>query len=152
MKIIRLVLSITVAVVLTVLTACSSSPTQVAVEVSYDDFMEVKDTISRHVSKEIEVSVDSSFTVTLWSNATTGFKWSELAIIRDHNVVQQIGHEYIAPVDNGGTPSPPGTAGNEVWTFKALKKGTSDISMEYSQPWEGGEKDAFGFFLTVVVK
>ncbi len=45
-----------------------------------------------------------------------------------------------------------GADGIEVWTFKALKIGTSDISMEYSQPWEGGEKDAYGFFLTVVVR
>ena len=151
MKKIKLILSITVPVVLMALTACSSGPAQVAVEVSYDDFLEVQDTISRHVSKEIEVPAGSSFIVTLWSNATTGFKWSESATISDKNVVQQIDHEYITPVGNGGTP-PPGTAGSEVWTFKALKKGTTDISMEYSQPWEGGEKDAFGFFLTVVVK
>ena len=139
-------------IVLMVLTACSSSPTRPSVEVSYDDFLEVQDTISRVVSKEIEVAADSSFTVTLWSNATTGFKWSELATIGNQNIIQQTDHEYVAPSGNDDTPPPPGTSGNEVWTFKALQKGTSDIHMEYSQPWEGGEKDAFSFFLTVVVK
>ena len=33
------------------------------------------------------------------------------------------------------TPPIPGTAGEEVWTFKALKKGTTTIYMEYSRPW-----------------
>jgi len=45
-----------------------------------------------------------------------------------------------------------GAPGKEVWTFKALKKGTTKIAMEYSQPWEGGEKGGWTFNLTVVVK
>ncbi|MCD6567992.1 MAG: protease inhibitor I42 family protein [Dehalococcoidia bacterium] len=45
-----------------------------------------------------------------------------------------------------------GAPGKEVWTFEALEKGSSTISMEYSQPWEGGEKAAQTFSLTVVVK
>jgi predicted secreted protein len=39
----------------------------------------------------------------------------------------------------------------EFWTFKALMKGTSTISMEYSQPWDGGTKKAQTFSLTVTV-
>jgi len=45
-----------------------------------------------------------------------------------------------------------GAGGEEVWTFKALKAGTSKISMEYSQSWEGGMKAAETFALTVVVR
>ena len=152
MKKIKTIFVISVVIILTGLTACSSGPTRPSVEVSYEDFLEVQGTISRLVSKEIEVSAGSSFTVTLWSNATTGFNWSELATIGNQNIVEQIDHEYVAPYSDDDTPTPPGTSGKEVWTFKALKKGTSDIHMEYSQPWEGGEKDAFSFFLTVVVK
>ena len=113
--------------------------------------MKVQDTISRHVSKEIEVSAGSSFTVTLRSNQTTGFKWSERAQVNGQTVLRQTGHEYLASQTTGDKPPAPGTPGNEVWTFNALKKGTTDISMEYSQPWEGGKKDAFGCFLTIVV-
>ncbi len=47
MKKLKLILPITVAAVLLILTACSSGPAQLSVEVSYDDFMKVKDTISR---------------------------------------------------------------------------------------------------------
>ena len=130
------------------LIACSSAPMQASVEVSYDEFLKVKDTISRHVTRSLEVPAGSSITVTLWSNQTTGFKWSEAAIIADQSLIQQIEHKYVPPEDKELV----GASGKEVWTFKALKKGTTTVSMEYSQPWEGGEKDAYGFFLTVVVK
>lgn len=148
MENVKLILAATLVAVFLALTACSSDLAQVVVEVTYDEFLEVKDTISRHVSKNIEVSAGSSFKVALWSNQTTGFKWSESAIIGDRSVIQQLDLEFVPPEEGEVV----GADGVEVWTFKALKTGISDISMEYSQPWEGGEKDAYGFFLTVVVK
>jgi len=45
-----------------------------------------------------------------------------------------------------------GAGGEEVWTFKALKPGTSSLSMEYSQPWDGGTKAGQTFVLNVVAK
>ena len=137
-----------VAILFLLLGACSSAKPQYSVQAQYEEFAAVQETISRHVTKSIDVPAGSSFTVTLWSNQTTGFKWSELAMIGDQPIVQQIDHKYTAPEDKGIV----GAAGNEVWTFKALKSGTTMISMEYSQPWEGGQKDAFGFFLTVNIK
>ena len=127
------------------LLACSSGAKQVSVEI--DDFMKVQ-----HISQEVEVSVDSSLTVTLGSNPTTGFRWSESAEISDTSVLEQTDHEFIAPEGEGDTPPAPGTSGQEIWTFKALKKGTTEVSMEYGRPWEGGEKAEWTFVLTVVVK
>jgi len=136
--------SITVAISLC-LFACSPTPKEVSVEASCDDFMKLK-----HISKEVEVPVDGSLTVTLCSNPTTGFQWSELAQISDQTVLQQVDHKFVIPERE--PPPPPGTPGQEVWTFKALKEGESIISMEYSRPWEGGEKGVWTFVLTVVVK
>jgi inhibitor of cysteine peptidase len=102
----------------------------------------------KHISKEVAAAVGDSFTVTLCSNATTGFKWSESAKISNPAVVQQIGHEFVSPEAKGVV----GAAGKEVWTFKALKKGTSTVSLEYSRPWEGGEKGEWTFNLTVAAK
>jgi inhibitor of cysteine peptidase len=99
------------------------------------------------ISKNAQVSAGSSFTVTLCSNQTTGFQWSESAQISDQTVIRQTGHKFEPP--KGGLV---GAAGQEVWTFEALKKGTSTISMEYSRPWEGGEKGTWKFNLTIVVK
>ena len=126
--------------------ACAPSTGSVSTEVSCDDFMD-----QNHVSKEVEVAAGNSFTVTLCSNASTGFQWTEKAQISDQAVLEQLGHETVAPGAGGDKPPAPGTAGKEVWTFKALKKGTSAISLEYSRPWEGGEKGVWTFNLTVVV-
>ncbi len=140
----RLILMCAVAAISLPLFACS--PKQVFVDVSCDDFYK-----QQHISKEVEVTVGDSFTATLCSNPTTGFLWSESAQISDLTILQQTDHKFIPPGAED-KPPPPGTPGQEVWTFMALKKGTSEISMEYSRPWEGGEKGEWTFVLTVIAK
>jgi inhibitor of cysteine peptidase len=138
-----LILTCTALILLLCLPSCT---TGASVEVSCDDFMQQK-----HISKEVGVAVGDSFTVTLCSNATTGFQWSESAQISDPTVIQQMKHESVPP----GTEEAEGLVGapgKEVWTFKALKKGTSTINLEYSRPWEGGEQGEWTFNLTVVIK
>ena len=106
----------------------------------------------QHFNQEVEVAVDGSLTLTLYSCPSEGRQWSE-AQISDQNMLQQTGHELVMPEAKGGRPPVPGTPGQEVWTFKPLKKGTCAISMEYTHPWEGGEKEPMlTFALTVVVK
>jgi len=100
-----------------------------------------------HASKQIEVNAGESFAVTLCSNATTGYKWSESALISDTTVVQQLSHDVLAPKDTSLVGAP----GSEIWTFEARKKGISTITMEYSRPWEGGEKGTWTFNLIVTV-
>ena len=122
------------------LSACTNK--QVSLEISCDEFMQ-----EQHFTWEVKVDAGDSVTVTLCSNPTTGFQWSELAQISDQTMLQQTDHEFVP----AGTDIP-GAAGKETWTFKALKKGTSEASLEYSQPWEGGEKGEWTFNLTVVVE
>ncbi len=124
--------------------ACLPASKQASVEVSCDDFMK-----DQHISGETEVSVDGSLTVVLCSNPTTGFLW-ETPQITDQTVLEQVDHKFVSPESE--PPPPPGTPGQEVWTFKALKEGESTISIAYSRPWEGGEKGEWTFTLTVVVK
>jgi len=139
----KLILVAIIAAVSLLLVACASPS---SVEVSYDDFIELPPG-ERDISKEVEVAVDNSFTVTLSSSPTTGFEW-ESAQISDQSVLQEVAHKFVPPE----AKNVEGAAGKEVWTFKALKKGTSTISIDYSRPWEGGEKGAWTFNLTVVVK
>jgi len=108
----------------------------VSVDASYD-------------GKEVEMTAGSSLTVSLKSNATTGFKW-ELASNTDESVLEMSDQEYEAPQQT--EPPLMGASGKEVWTFKALKEGQSIITLEYNQPWEGGTKAAEKFTLTVVVE
>jgi len=122
-------------------------PKQVSVEVSNADFQTASASNGGSVSKTIEVASGGSLVVTLWSNATTGYSWPESATISDPGVLQQTNHEYVAP-----QTGLMGASGKEVWTFKASKAGTCEVSMNYSQPWEGGQKNTYGFLLTVTVK
>lgn len=134
----------TIVLILLCLPACSSAT---PVEVNCDKFREQK-----HLTNKLEVSTGESFTVTLCSNPTTGFKWQETAQISDQTVLQQTGHKFVAPEAEGSKPPAPGSSGVEIWTFKALKKGNTTVYMEYGRPWEGGEKGVWTYKLTVVVK
>jgi inhibitor of cysteine peptidase len=95
--------------------------------------------------KQVELSVGQSLVVTLESNASTGYSWY-LAQNSDGSVLDNTGNEYVAP-----QTTLVGAGGKEEWTFKALKEGTSTISMGYSRPWES-TPPAETFDLTVVVK
>ena len=106
----------------------------------------------QHFSQEVEVAVDGSLTLTLYSNPSEGRQWSEVQI-SDQTVLRKVDHKFVAPEYKDDRPPPPGTPGEEVWTFKALREGTSTIFMEYTHPWEGGEKEPMlTLVLTVVVK
>jgi len=138
----KIVLVCIVAAISLCLFACSPAPEQVSLEVSCDDFGQ-----EQNITRQVEVTAGGSLMVTLCSNATTGYQWSETAVIGDNTVVQQTSHKFESPEsDLVGAP------GQEVWTFNALKKGTSTISMVYSQPWEGGEEASWTFDATVNVK
>ena len=141
----KLILICVMAAISLCLLACSPTPKQVSVDASCDDFTKLQ-----HISQEVEVAVDGSLTVTLCSNPTTGFQWAESAQISDQTILQQTDHKWVVPEPE--PPPPPGTPSQQVWTFKALKEGESTISVDYSRPWEGGEKGAWTFVLTVVVK
>ena len=131
----KLVLTCTIAAILLCLLACAPAPQEVSVDASYS-------------GKEVELGVGGPLLVTLESNpGSTGFEW-ELAEISDETVLQKVDQRY-EPQGEGGMVGAPG---KEIWTFKGLKKGETNISMEYSQPWEGGTKAAETFELTVVVK
>ena len=80
--------------------------------------------------KQVELSVGQSLVVTLVSNASTGYSWY-LAQNSDETVLNNTGNKYVAP-----QTTLVGAGGKEEWTFNALKKGNSTISMGYSRPWE----------------
>jgi inhibitor of cysteine peptidase len=124
------------------LAACTPSPGTTSVHIACNDF-----NAQPNISKQLTVAAGSTFTVTLCSNATTGYQWSESAQISDPSVAQQLSHVTLAPQNTNVVGAP----GSEVWTFKALKKGTTTIHMDYSRPWEGGEKGTWTFDLNVTV-
>ncbi|MFC1902162.1 protease inhibitor I42 family protein [Chloroflexota bacterium] len=142
---IKPILMLTAIIVSILLVACAALGQKAWVEVSSDEFND-----NHHINQVLEVQTGETFDVKLGSNPTTGFQWSEEAQISDTAIAIQEGHEFIGPESE--PPPPPGTPGQEVWTFKALKKGSSTIYLEYSRPWEGGEKGEWTCTVNVIVK
>jgi inhibitor of cysteine peptidase len=142
-----------IALVTLVSVGCANEPKVAAndlpvasISVSCDEF-----SADQGISKEIQVSAGSSVTVTLCSNPTTGFQWGQ-AQIADPTVAAEADHKFVEPNQSVDGQLLMGAPGQDVWTFKALKKGSTTISMDYSRPWEGGEKAEWTFNLTITVK
>ena len=128
------------AAILLAAIACAPASGQTAVVISCDEFAK-----QAAMTREIHVPAGSTLNVTLCSNGTTGFSWEE-AKVADAAVLEQASHEIKEPASNAM-----GAPGSEVWSFKALKKGTTAASFAYSRSWEGGEKGVWTLELTVVV-
>jgi len=94
---------------------------------------------------EFQAEIGDKITVKLCSNPTTGFKWNYKTTIE--NVLKEEDYDFEEP--KGDVL---GAAGIEVWTFEAVEKGTTEVRMEYSQPWEGGLKAEWTYTMTVTVQ
>jgi len=92
------------------------------------------------------VTVGEEFKITLDSNATTGFQWS-LAVPVDESVVKLVSNAYEAP-----QTALVGAGGKEVWTFRAVGRGRTEIRMKYSRSWEKGTVPARGAVFSVRVE
>ena len=84
----------------------------------------------KETSNRLEVTLGQDFSVTLASNATTGYHW-ELAAPLDESVVKLVGSEYKTP-----QTSALGAPGQEIWIFRAVGKGQTVIDLKYVRPWE----------------
>lgn len=93
----------------------------------------------------IAVRVGDQFSISLPSNHTTGFGW-RIAEGMSSTVLKMAGSKYVAP--SGGFV---GRGGSEIWTFTALHKGNTAITLEYVRPWEKGVKPAKSQAFAVVV-
>jgi inhibitor of cysteine peptidase len=78
-----------------------------------------------------ETTVGKTFTIALDANATTGYNWSQT--IKDKAVVAYVDNAYVAAATD---PQVVGGGGTDTFTFKAVGKGTTTITLTYARPWE----------------
>ncbi len=135
----RILLIFTITTLL-LMSSCIVTSHDFNVEISCDEFYE-----NNHHSGEFEVEVGDKIRVELCSNPTTGFQWDYKTPVQ--NVVKEEDHDFEPP--EGDVP---GAAGIEFWTFEAVEKGTTEVQMEYSQPWEGGLKAEWTYTISVTVE
>jgi len=97
--------------------------------------------------KTIIAAPNQSITLTLDSNATTGYKWN-LTGEPNAQIVKFVSSNYNAPQNTGGLV---GVGGTETWKFQAIGAGTTTLKLAYFRPFD--PKDVGGeFTLTVTVK
>jgi inhibitor of cysteine peptidase len=78
----------------------------------------------------ITVKVGQEFTITLHSNATTGYQWSLVGTLDATRVaLVGTGSRYVRTEGDA-----PGSGGVEIWTFKAVGAGQATITLLYSRP------------------
>ena len=145
------VLSMIVGIIVSLaVLGCAAKQSPVSPQGSQTKTIEVSDAElqnQRFITRGITLAVGDTLGVTLASNASTGFSWTAQTQIGDSTVIQQTSHESVGP-----TAAPPGASGTEVWTFKALKAGTTTIATDYNRPWPGGTKGAWTFTANITVQ
>lgn len=97
---------------------------------------------------QVEPAVGESFTVSLCSNPSTGYSWSE-DVGYDRAVLELADREFVS----GTAASPPavGAAGSEVFTFEVIGKGSTTIEMTYGRSFEPDQPPAWTYRLPVLV-
>lgn len=99
------------------------------------------------MTTSVDLAAGSSLVLSLCSNPSTGFRWSDAAS-SDPAVASVSAWAYQElPSESGMT----GVAGAEHLTVDAHATGAAVITASYDQPWEGGEKGAWSLELTVNV-
>jgi len=101
-----------------------------------------------HITRQIEITNGTSLILTLCSNPSTGYKWSETAKISDNTVIQQINHSYLEPTDKNLIGAP----GKQVWTFEGIKKGTSSVYLGYTRDETKSEMGEWTYELKIDVR
>ena len=79
------------------------------------------------ITQNITLDAGNTLVVKLGSNYTTPYRWTPETKIGDPGIVKQTNHEFVPPSSDAlGAP------GAEVWTFTALKPGTTTIGTSYT--------------------
>jgi inhibitor of cysteine peptidase len=127
MILVKIRLLVTVAMLVSLmLVGCAfqsrDPPSTKTLQVSIDDVL-----TQRLITQNVTLAVGNTLTVKLASNYTTPYRWTPDTKIGDETIVKQTSHRFVHP-----TTDALGAPGTEVWTFTALKPGTTTISTSYA--------------------
>ena len=83
-------------------------------------------------AQTINAGVNQEFMIALDSNPTTGYNWEEKHDAAMLNLVESI---YEPDTPAAGLV---GAGGTQYFQFKALKTGSTEITLTYKRSWESG--------------
>ena len=79
----------------------------------------------------INIDINQKFIIALDSNPTTGYSWQASY---DESTLELVGKSY--EMGEKAKQGAVGAGGVEYFQFKALKTGTTEITLIYKRPWE----------------
>ncbi len=79
----------------------------------------------------ISVGVNQEFVIALSSNPTTGYTWQET---HDQTMLELVKSEY--EMGEGAKQGVVGAGGTELFRFKTLETGNTEITLVYKRAWE----------------
>lgn len=85
-----------------------------------------------YTTKNINVKLNDELTIALDSNPSTGYEWYPNY---DTNFLEMVSSYYIPSNENCGAP------GTDVFVFKALKTGETDVIFKYQRIWDPNPED-----------
>jgi inhibitor of cysteine peptidase len=94
--------------------------------------------------KSIQVSQGDQVAIRLGENPTTGYGWAVDQINPD--VMKPVGSDYEPASDSGI-----GGGGERIFTFTAVKVGSSPIQLKLWRKWEGDKSIRQRFQVTIEV-
>lgn len=94
-------------------------------------------------AEEIDIKNGEQFSVVLESNPTTGYQWSAQY---DKEIIKLIDDKYEPLNKNQQIVGAPG---KQMFVFKALKKGKTELKFEYARTWEKDSIDSKAFRVTI---
>ena len=97
-------------------------------------------------AKILEATVGNEFKIAIPSNPSTGYHW-ELGDDLDESIVTFVS-KYYSPK----TSAAPGSSGQDVWVFKAIKAGEAHITLLYYSPSNEPTDPQQKVIFTVTVK
>ena len=95
---------------------------------------------------QVDVNVGQQIVIALDGNPSTGFTWEAKDL--DTTMFEEVGD----PAFTSSNPGSVGSGGTLTLTFKALKAGTSNLTLIYHRPWETGVAPIDTFTVTLTVK
>lgn len=82
-------------------------------------------------TQEIKIQPGKSFSLSLACNPTTGYSW-QLSDQYDKALLKLTGQAYLSK----STGKLVGQAGHQLFKFRALKNGQTEVKLVYMRPWE----------------
>jgi inhibitor of cysteine peptidase len=146
MTVVKIRLWVTVAMLVSMLLAgCAfpsrNPPSNPTLQVSMDDVQR-----QSVIAQNVTLAVGNTLTVKLGSNYSTPYRWAIDTKIGDPTILKQDEHRFMQPKSDAlGAP------GSEVWTFTALKPGSTTVTTSYASIVGNDRKPACTYTANVTV-